>query len=133
VTPNRALVDEIVRRMNARDFQVEDLCDPEIEWRWPEATPGASLFQGHADVKRGLEQWAESWEALQMDPYDVIEDGDYVLVLMTYRMRGAGSGLYLEAPVAHLHQIENGLLRRWWMFGDADKARRRFVAGDRPA
>jgi hypothetical protein len=32
----------------------------------------------------------------------------------------------------HLHQLEDGLLRRWWMFGDADKARRRFLAGDRP-
>jgi ketosteroid isomerase-like protein len=132
VTPNRALVDEILRRMNARDLNVDDLCDPEIEWRWPEATPGSSLFRGHEAVTRGLEQWSESWEALQMDPYEVLEEGDYVLVLMTYRMRGAGSGVYLEAPVAHLHQIENGLLRRWWMFGDADKARRRFVAGDRP-
>jgi hypothetical protein len=28
--------------------------------------------------------------------------------------------------------LEDGLLRRWWMFGDVDKARRRFVAGDRP-
>ena len=27
---------------------------------------------------------------------------------------------------------DDGLVRRWWMFGDAEKARRRFVAGDRP-
>jgi ketosteroid isomerase-like protein len=133
VRSNRALVDELLQRMNARDLRVDDLCHPEIEWRWPEATPGSSLFHGPGDVARGLEQWAESWDQLVMDPYEVIEDGDYVLVLMTYRMRGAGSGVYLEAPVAHLHQIENGVLRRWWMFGDADKARRRFVAGDRPS
>ena len=45
-----------------------------------------------------------------------------------------GSGVYLEAPVAHLHEFtDDGLVKRWWMFGDADKARRRFVAGDRPA
>jgi ketosteroid isomerase-like protein len=130
--PNRALVEEILRRMNARDLHVDDLCDADIEWRWPSATPGSSLFRGHEEVRRGLEQWAESWGALLMDPYEVIEEGNYVLVLMTYRMRGAGSGVYLEAPVAHLHQIENGLLRRWWMFGDPDKARRRFLAGDRP-
>jgi hypothetical protein len=58
--------------------------------------------------------------------------GDWVLAILRYRMRGVGSGVYLEAFVAHLHQIEDGLLRRWWMFGDAEKARRRFVAGDRP-
>ena len=119
--------------MNSFELDVEDLCHPDIEWRWPAATPGSAVFRGHRDVRNGLEQWAESWQELVMDPYEVIEDGDYVLVLMTYRMRGAGSGLYLEAPVAHLHEIEDGLLRRWWMFGDADKARRRFVSGDRPA
>jgi hypothetical protein len=43
-----------------------------------------------------------------------------------------GSGLYLEQQVAHLHQFEDGLLRRWWMFGDPEKARRRFLEGDRP-
>ena len=129
---NRELVEEILRRMNSRDLRVEDLCHPEIEWRWPESTPGSSLYRGHEAVHRGLEQWAESWESLAMDPYEVLEDGDYLLVLMTYRMRGAGSGVYLEAPVAHLHQFEDGLLRRWWMFGDAEKARRRFLAGDRP-
>jgi ketosteroid isomerase-like protein len=133
VRSNRALVDELLRRLNARDLRIEDLCHPDIRWRWPRATPGSEIFSGHDDVARGLDQWAESWEQLEMDPFEVIEDGDYVLVLLTYRMRGAGSGVYLEAPVAHLHLIDDGLLRRWWMFGDADKAKRRFVAGDRPA
>jgi hypothetical protein len=30
-------------------------------------------------------------------------------------------------------QLEDGRITRWWMFGDAEKARRRFVAGDGPA
>jgi len=62
--------------MNARDLNVDDLCHPEIEWRWPAATPGSSLFRGHEAVTRGLEQWAESWEALQMDPYRRFVAGD---------------------------------------------------------
>jgi hypothetical protein len=67
-----------------------------------------------------------------MEPEEILEDDDYVLAMLGYRMRGAGSGVYLEERVAHLHQFEDGLLRRWWMFGDAEKARRRFLAGDRP-
>ena len=68
-----------------------------------------------------------------IDPLEFLEDGDYVLAMTQYRMRGAGSGVHLEAPVAHLHQFtDDGLVRRWWMFGDAEKARRRFLAGDRP-
>jgi hypothetical protein len=34
--------------------------------------------------------------------------------------------------VAHLLRVENGRIRAWWMFGDPVKARRRFLAGDRP-
>ena len=70
---------------------------------------------------------------LVIEPVEFLEDGDYVFALTRYRMRGVGSGVYLETPVAHLHEFtEDGLLKRWWMFGDADKARRRFLAGDRP-
>jgi ketosteroid isomerase-like protein len=130
---NRATVEELIRRMNARDLHPTELCHDEVEWHWPATTPGADVYRGHAGVTEGLDTWSESWEELDMEPEEVLEEGDYVLVILRYRMRGAGSGVYLEAPVAHLHQLEDGLLRRWWMFGDADKARRRFVAGDRPA
>jgi len=129
---NGELVDELYRRLNARDTAVLHLCHEEIEWLWPETTPGAGAFRGHAGIARGLDQWAESWEEILMEPEEVIEEGDYMLAMTTYRMRGAGSGMYLEQQVAHLHQFEDGLLRRWWMFGDAEKARRRFLAGDRP-
>jgi ketosteroid isomerase-like protein len=80
MTSNRATVEELIRRMNARDVHPTELCHDDVEWHWPATTPGAAVFRG-------------------------LEDGD---------------------------QLEDGLLRRWWMFGDAEKARRRFVAGDRP-
>ena len=118
--------------MNARDMRVADVCHRDVEWHWAESTPGASLYRGHDEVHEGLRTWAESWEELVIEPQEVLEEDDYVFVMTEYRMRGAGSGVPLEAPVAHLHQFEDGLLRRWWMFGDAEKARRRFVAGDRP-
>lgn len=129
---HRALIDELYRRLNVRDRHPTELCHAGVEWHWPETTPGGSVFRGHEEMSRGLDMFAESWDELVMEPREVLEDGNYVLVMTTYRMRGAGSGVYLEHAVAHLHQIENGLLRRWWMFGDPGKARRRFLAGDRP-
>ena len=133
MTSNRATVEELIRRMNARDVHPTELCHDEVEWHWPATTPGAAVFRGHAGVTEGLEQWSESWEELLMEPQEILEDGDCVLAMLQYRMRGAGSGVYLEAPVAHLHEFtEDGLVRRWWMFGDAEKAKRRFLAGDRP-
>jgi ketosteroid isomerase-like protein len=133
VASNRETVEELIRRMNARDLHPTGLCHEDVEWHWPAATPGAQVFRGHAAVTEGMNAWSESWEELDMETEEILEEGDYVLAILRYRMRGMGSGVYLEAAVAHLHQLEDGLLRRWWMFGDADKARRRFVEGDRPS
>jgi hypothetical protein len=130
---NRAVVEELIELMNSRSLRPSHLCDPELEWHWPETTPGASVFHGHEGLNRGLDTWSESWQELVIEPEEFIEEGDYILVMTRYRMRGAGSGVSIEAPVAHLHQFENSLVKRWWMFGDAEKAKRRFLAGDRPA
>jgi ketosteroid isomerase-like protein len=129
---NREVVEELIVLMNQRDERPTRLCHPDIEWHWSESTPGASVYRGLAEIDKGLDSWLESWDELVIVPKEILEEGDYVFVMTEYRIRGAGSGVYLEAPVAHLHQLEDGLLRRWWMFGDAEKARRRFLAGDRP-
>ena len=132
-TGNRATVEELIRLMNGRGERPTHLVHPEIEWHWAAGVPGASVYRGHDELHQGLDTWAESWAELVIEPQEFLEDGDYVLAITQYHMRGAGSGVSLEIPVAHLHQFtEDGLLRRWWMFGDADKARRRFLAGDRP-
>lgn len=130
---NRAIVEELIRSMNVRDRRPTHLFHPDIEWHWAAAIPGPTVFRGHEELANGLDTWVESWDELVVEPQEILEDGDYVLALTQYRMRGAGSGVYLEAPVAHLHQFtKDGLVRRWWMFGNAEKAKRRFLAGDRP-
>ena len=118
--------------MNAQDLTLTELCSPDVEWHWPPTTPGTDVFHGREQMVAGLETWTESWGELHFDVEETVEDGDWVLVMVSYRMRGAGSGLALEHSVAHLHQYSGDQIKRWWMFGDADKARRRFLAGDRP-
>jgi ketosteroid isomerase-like protein len=133
VSRNRAVVDELMELMNQRERRPTQLCHPDIEWHWSESTPGASVYRGLDELDRGLDAWLESWQELVIEPKEILERGDWFFVMTEYRMRGAGSGLYLEAPIAHLYQLEDGLIRQWWMFGDAEKARRRFLAGDRPS
>jgi ketosteroid isomerase-like protein len=133
VTSNRATVEHLIQLMSRRDTRPTHLFHPDVEWHWAASIPGPSVYRGHEELEKGLDTWIESWEELVVDPQEILEDGDYVLAVTQYRMRGAGSGVYLEAPVAHLHQFtDDGLIKGWWMFGDAEKARRRFLAGDRP-
>jgi ketosteroid isomerase-like protein len=133
VASNRATVEELLTLMNTRERTVMHLFHPDVEWRWPESTPGGGVFRGHDGLEEGIETWTEPWEELVLETNELIEDGAWVLAMLTYRARGAGSGVGLEASVAHLPEFEDGLIRRWWMFGNAERARRRFLAGDRPA
>jgi ketosteroid isomerase-like protein len=126
------VIDEFYRLMNAQDLSLTELCTPDVEWHWPPTTPGAAVFRGRDEMLGGLETWTESWGELHFDVGETIEDGDWVFATVSYRLRGVGSGVALEHPVAHLHELTEGQISRWWMFGDADKARRRFLAGDRP-
>jgi ketosteroid isomerase-like protein len=128
----RALLEEIYRRLNEVDLGAVELFHPEVEWDWGASAPGQSVFRGHEQVREGLMLWRESWGDFQMEPKEVIEAGDDILVLANYRARGAESGVEFDATVAHLFRFHEGLVTRWWMFGDPGKARRRFLAGDRP-
>ena len=129
----RSVVENFYRRLNAGERDAPARFDPEIEWHWPPDTPGAGVFHGYEGIDRGFNLWIESWGEFRMDPEELIEEGNDVLAIVRYRLRGAGSGIDMEHLVAHLLRLENGRIREWWMFGDPEKARRRFLAGDRPA
>jgi ketosteroid isomerase-like protein len=128
----RAVVEDFYRRSNAGERDSPAFFHPEVEWHRPPETPGAGVFHGLDGIDCGLSAWIESWGEFQMEPEELIENGDEVLALVRYRLRGAESGIDIEHPVAHLMRVENGLIKAWWMFGDPEKARRRFLAGDRP-
>jgi ketosteroid isomerase-like protein len=118
--------------LNEVDLDAVEHFDPDVEWHWGATAPGPSVFRGREEVRAGLMLWRESWGDFQMHPEEVIEADDDVLVMARYRARGAGSGVEFETTFAHLLRIRDGLVTHWWMFGDADRARRRFLAGDRP-
>jgi ketosteroid isomerase-like protein len=130
---NRALVGEIYRRLNVIDLDVVERFHPDAEWHWPAGTPEQSVFRGQGEVRKGLMLWRDSWDDFRMEPEEMIEEDDFVFVLTRYRARGAGSGVEVDDLFAHLFRIREGLVTGWWMFGNTAKARRRFLAGDRPA
>jgi ketosteroid isomerase-like protein len=129
---HRALVEEVYRRLNEVDLGAVELFHPEVEWHWPPTTPGQSVFRGCEQVQEGLALWRDSWGDFQMEAQEMIEAGDDLFVMTRYSARGAGSGVEIDSVVGHLFRTRDGLVTAWWMFGDADKARRRFLAGDRP-
>ena len=56
----RAVVEDFYRRFNSGERITETFFHPEIDWHWPQATLGASVFHGHEGIDRGLSMWTES-------------------------------------------------------------------------
>jgi ketosteroid isomerase-like protein len=109
-----------------------ELFDPEVEWHWPPGMVESRVFRGHDDLLRGMRDFVEAWGSFRFVPHEWYEKGDWVLVVVRYVGSGRASGIPIDQPVPHLWEVRGGVVKRMFMFADAEKARRRFLAGDRP-
>ena len=84
--------------------------------------------RGHDEFAAGFEEWFEAFEEFRTDPEDFIPDGDRVLVPVTQRARGKGSGAEVEQRFHQLFEVRDGLVVRFEEFADESEARRAFGA-----
>ena len=81
---------------------------PDVEWIMP---PGlvAGTFRGREEIKRFWEDWAGTWEQYSVEPTDIIESGDKVVVLSTVRLvPKGGSAAAIEIHNGHLWCLRDG-------------------------
>jgi ketosteroid isomerase-like protein len=103
------------------DFWVED-----GDWIWedPPDFPGAGVFRGRDAVERHLRETMEILEGQQITIERVDDLGNEAfLIEVSGKVRGAQSGIELEAPGAHVVNFERGRVRRYRFFIDRDQAR----------
>jgi ketosteroid isomerase-like protein len=105
--------------------------DPEVEVCLPEASPAASssteldqerLYRGHAGFRRFSELWNEPWDESRLEPHELLDFGDRVLILCRWVGRGRGSGVEVTQPVAMLSTLRKGRVVRWQAWWDWPEA-----------
>jgi ketosteroid isomerase-like protein len=101
---------------------------PDAEWHWPTGMADTDVFRGRAEIERAVRLWTESWSDFNMEIRELLERGDTVLVIVRYMARGRASGVVIDRPVAHLWELRDGLAVRLRMFGDAQRAKQRFLS-----
>ena len=88
------------RQGSQEDFLA--LLHPDAEWHWPLGVAGADVYRGVEEIRRGVGEWTDSWSDFHMDILELLERGDDVLAVVSYRVRARLSGLDVDAVVAHL-------------------------------
>jgi ketosteroid isomerase-like protein len=94
---NRGDVDGMLARM-----------DPDFEWRPLEASPVARVYQGHADVRRYIEDWLTTFDGLRIDVDDLSDVADRVVAVVHGHGRGRASGLQLDNRFCQVWTVSGG-------------------------
>jgi ketosteroid isomerase-like protein len=119
---NVAHFHEWIDRVNRgdADWMVEHAA-PDVEWEPARAgTEGA--FHGHEGLRAFVKDTEESFEVFQGSVSEVRGLGDRVLGFGVLRIKGRGSGIEIDVPVAAILTFRDGLLVRFKDYGDPQRA-----------
>ena len=95
---------------------------PDIVWEDAKEVPGSAVREGTEHVERYLQSLHRQWDEIRFEPERIYRAGDDVLAWARVIARGRASGIEVDAPVAHLFEIQDGLCRRVRTFFDAAEA-----------
>src|SRR5258708_911740 len=93
-----------------------ELLDPAVEWVSPSDSiePGQRL--GHSGVRDAFGATAMAWERPTHTPQEFTDAIDKVLVTVTFRGHGRGSGMDVERAEFHVWTVERGVIVRLQWF-----------------
>jgi ketosteroid isomerase-like protein len=117
---------EVVRRsidgLNRGDVEaVLEAFDPDVLFE-PQRAAMQGTYRGHAGVREWMADTAESFSAFRLD-LDHRDLGEgRVLSVGSLHLRGQGSGVETEVPVASIATVRDGTIVRLKDYGDRPKA-----------
>jgi uncharacterized protein len=109
--------------LNSGDLSVVlELLDPDIEWREPATSLEGGTHQGRDSFERFLRGWLESFDGFRVEPEQVVERGDDLVVVVHQTGMGRSSGLPVETRLAHVWTVADGRAVRWEAVQDHELA-----------
>jgi ketosteroid isomerase-like protein len=103
---------------------IAQACDPDIEWVEDPVRADGRVHRGHAGVRESWRRWSEGFEQYSLEPGEIVDCGEEVLVVMRERARGAASGADVSSRNCALTRFRDGKLLRYREFYDERAARR---------
>jgi ketosteroid isomerase-like protein len=88
--------------------------------------PAATTHRGAEAIRGYLADWRTMMPGLRIEVDELLERGDYILVVGRIEGAGAGSGAAAEVPIATLSTFRDGATSRVEEFLDPAEARAEF-------
>src|SRR4030095_15317451 len=106
---NVELVKKLFAVYNARSFEENvDLIDPDMVWDMSRVElPDASSYIGR-EFSGFVESWDEGFASERMEPQEIIDAGDRIVVAVYDSARGKTSGIEVEQHFAMVWTIRDG-------------------------
>jgi ketosteroid isomerase-like protein len=122
---NVDVVRQIWEAADRRDAEaVLSFYDPEVDLDvsgFPVVATDASHYRGHEGLRRLFTEWGEIWSDAHSELEELIDAGDRVISVYSYRGRGRVSGLDVEEEFATVWTVEGGkAVRVQWFTGRAE-------------
>ena len=119
---NVDLFKECIEAINRMDIPgALQFMDPEVQFDHRVADLQGSAT-GLEQVRGLFADFAENFDALQVDCPDIRDLGDRVLALGTTRATGKGSGVETELPFTVVASFRDGRMTHFTDYGDRDQA-----------
>ena len=93
-------------------------CDPEVEFASRITAMEGGTYRGYEGVRRFVARLQEAFEWIDIEPLEVLGDGDRVVVTNRFRACGVGSGAEVEQRFFHAIKLRDGKAI-WWSFFDS--------------
>jgi len=109
-----------------------NLLTDDVSWFVPgpkDIIPFLGQRRGRDQVKQFFSQLADSEEAEQFDPRQLIAQGEQVVSLGHYRWRVKATGRRYESDFAHVFTVQNGKISGFQEYTDTHAAVNAYSAG----
>lgn len=100
-----------------------DIVDPDIVLRDRPESPDPRTYHGHAGTREALHSSDETFEGFELEPEEFIPVGNHVVVVvLTMRGTGRGSGIPVQERIAHQWRVRDGKAVALQVYSDPDEA-----------
>jgi uncharacterized protein len=103
---NVEIVRHLYEALNRGDLEgAIEMIDPGVRYDLSERVFNPAVYEGHDGIRRFSEEIDEVWDEFRVDPLDLIDAGDKVVVSHLVRARGKGSGVEVELPSTSIYTL----------------------------